>query len=168
MTRRSFLDLWKSLAALVAAGAAMPPLLFWWRGTRGAESGADEEAGDWVDLGSARKISEEGWTAKTFELERRNRWRREAAREMIYVKRDGDEFQVLSSICPHTGCLVRRQDEGFTCPCHRSYFDAAGTALEGPSPRNLDALEWKVEKRRLQVRYQRFRPGVAERRAIAG
>ncbi len=166
MTRRRFLELWQALAALLAAGATVPPLLFWWRST--STSGAADGVESWADLGAVRKIPEGGWNATGLELERRNRWRRDAVREVVYVRRRGEDFEVLSSICPHTGCLVRRQDDGFTCPCHKSFFDAEGNAVEGPSPRPLDALEWKVEKKRLLVKYQRFRPGLAERRALQG
>ena len=63
---------------------------------------------------------------------------------------------------------LRRQADGFTCPCHKSFFDGEGRAVDGPSPRDLDELEWKVERRRLKVRYQRFRPGVSETVAVKG
>ena len=163
MHRRRFLDLlWQALAGLLAAGAALPPLVFWWR----SPPASDGEA--WVDLGSAPKIPEGEWHRKPFVYERRDRWRLEQASELVYLKRDGRNFQVLSAVCPHTGCLVKRQDEGFTCPCHKSFFDAAGRSVAGPSPRDLDELEWKVEKRRLKVRYQRFRPGVAKAVVLEG
>ena len=34
-------------------------------------------------------------------------------------------------------------------------------------PRSLDRLEWKVEKGRLKVNYQDFRPGVADSEVVA-
>ncbi len=163
MKRRRFLDhLWKTLAGLFAAGAALPALVFWWR----SPPTGDGEV--WVDLGSAPKIPEGEWLSKAFVYERRDRWRIEQARELVYLKRDGRSFRVLSAVCPHTGCLVKRREEGFTCPCHKSFFDAGGRSVEGPSPRNLDELEWKVEKRRLKVRYQRFRPGISETVVLEG
>ncbi len=173
MKRRRFLDhLWKTLAGLFAAGAALPALVFWWR----SPPTGDGEV--WVDLGSAPKIPEGEWLSKAFVYERRDRWRIEQARELVYLKRDGRSFRVLSAVCPHTGCLVKRSVsrsrasgatvKGFTCPCHKSFFDADGRSVEGPSPRDLDELEWKVEKRRLKVRYQRFRPGISETVVVEG
>ncbi len=163
MNRRRFLDhLWQALAGAFAAGAALPALVFWWR------SPPDGGGEVWVDLGSAPKIPEGEWLKRPFTFERRDRWRLEQARELVYLKRDGRSFKVLSAVCPHTGCLVKRQDEGFTCPCHKSFFDAQGRSLEGPSPRDLDELEWKVQKRRLKVRYQRFRSGIAETVVLEG
>ncbi len=164
LTRRRFLELWHGLAATLAAAVALPPLLFWWRSSRPA----GDPASDWVDAGRVRKIPEGDWVETTLELTRRDRWRVESARELIYVRRDGDDIAVLSAVCPHTGCLVRRQGEGFTCPCHKSYFDPEGRPRQGPSPRSLDPLEWRVEKRRLEVRYRRFRPGIAQRQELAG
>ncbi len=151
------------MAGALALGAVLPALAFWWRPPR--RDGGEEQ---WVDLGSAPKIPEGEWLRKPFTFERRDRWRIEQARELVYLRREGKSFQVLSAVCPHTGCLVRRQQEGFTCPCHKSFFDAEGRSIEGPSPRDLDELEWKVERRRLKVNYQRFRPGVSERQVLRG
>lgn len=163
LNRRRFLDrLWQALAGVVAAGAALPALVFWWRSPLAGDSEV------WVDLGSAPKIPEGEWLRKLFVYERRDRWRVEQARELVYLKRDDRDFRVLSAVCPHTGCLVKRRDEGFTCPCHKSFFDAEGKSVEGPSPRDLDELEWKVEKRRLKVKYQRFRPGISEMVVLDG
>ena len=165
MDRRQFLrrilDGGGVLAGLLALGATLPAAAFWWRASR-RRDGAEA----WIDLGSAPKVPEGEWLRKTVRFERRDRWRREQASELIYVRREDREFTVLSAICPHTGCLVRRQDKGFTCPCHKSFFDTQGRSLEGPSPRDLDPLEWKVEKRRLKVLYQRFRPGVPDRTVL--
>ena len=82
------------------------------------------------------------------------------------MRRAGESVEVLSAVCPHAGCLVRSEGDGFACPCHRSRFDAAGKPVEGPSPRPLDPLEWKVERNRLLVRYQRFRPGLPRREPL--
>ena len=164
MNRRRFLDrLWPALAGLFALGAAIPMAVFWWRSPSSGDAGEV-----WVDLGSAPKIPEGEWLSHRFVYERRDRWRLEQARELVYLKREGRSFKVLTAVCPHTGCLVRRQGDGFTCPCHKSFFDGEGQSVDGPSPRNLDELEWKVERRRLKVRYQRFRPGISETVALEG
>ncbi|MHC4406973.1 MAG: QcrA and Rieske domain-containing protein [Planctomycetota bacterium] len=46
---------------------------------------------------------------------------------------------VVSLVCTHLGCIVKRTETGFDCPCHGSKFDADGIVLEGPAPR---ALPW--------------------------
>jgi len=157
LTRRELFRHWASLPALIAAAAAWPPLRLWWRSARLREPAA----ADWADLGPAARIEEGRWLQRALRLERRNRWRLEAREEVVYVRRAGETVQVLSPVCPHAGCLVRRQDDGFACPCHRSRFDESGRSVEGPSPRPLDPLEWKIERGRLLVRYQGFRPGRA-------
>lgn len=48
----------------------------------------------------------------------------------------------VSTVCPHLGCLVKREDNGaFTCPCHGSKFDNTGKVLSGPPPRGLFWVE---------------------------
>ncbi len=59
-------------------------------------------------------------------------------RRRLYVLSDEKGIAVVSTVCPHLGCVVARQDDGnFTCPCHGSKFDATGKATSGPSPRGL-------------------------------
>lgn len=157
MNRRELLASGKSLLALLAALGSAPTLYFWWRSSRLHEDVAEA----WADLGPPGKIPEGSWQARTIALKRLNRWRLESREEAVYVRRTGDEIEVLSAVCPHTGCLVRRQGEGFDCPCHKSRFDVEGRNVEGPSPRPLDRLQWKIERGRLVVKYQRFRPGLA-------
>lgn len=60
------------------------------------------------------------------------------SRRRLYVLSDDKGIAVVSTVCPHLGCVVARHDEGdFTCPCHGSKFDATGKAISGPSPRGL-------------------------------
>ena len=155
MTRRWLIA---RLAALLAAAAAAPAFLYWWRSGREPAPGA----GEWVALGPARKLPEGEWIARRFSFERTNRWRHETAEELVYVWREGRDITVLSPVCPHARCLVRRTDDGFACPCHRSAFDGEGRVLFGPSPRPLDRLEWRVRKGILQAHYRTFPPGVTE------
>jgi len=62
---------------------------------------------------------------------------------MVVVKRDGttsgevasvEQFQALSSICPHLGCRVHWEPHNnrFFCPCHNGEFDAEGIPTGGP------------------------------------
>jgi len=157
MTRRFFLKLGQALGALLVTGAAAPALLAWWRSSRGSKPPET-----WIDLGPARELPEGEWLTHKVSMERRNRWRQEVAHELVYVRRDDRRLRVLSPICPHARCLVTPNEGGFACRCHRSSFDADGQVLDGPAPRSLDALEWKVERGHLKVNYQQFRPGQDE------
>lgn len=154
-TRRELLDSVRGLLALLASVAVAPVLAFSW-----ATSRVRDPAGKpWADLGPAAKVEGGAWQRRTLQLERANRWRHESREEVVYLRRRGDVVEALSAICPHAGCLVKAQAAGFACPCHRSSFDAEGGSLEGPAPRPLDRLECKLERGRLFVKYQRFRPG---------
>lgn len=60
----------------------------------------------------------------------------------LWVFSNQDGIAAVSTVCPHLGCLVKRQDDGkFVCPCHGSRFDAAGKVLSGPPPRGLYWVE---------------------------
>lgn len=158
MNRRELFDSTRALGAAFVAATALPGLFTWWRTSRVK----DVAARTWADLGVASKVGAAVWQRGTLTIERVNRWRREVAEEVVYVRRNAGGFEAVSAICPHTGCLVKTRNEGFECPCHKSRFDAEGASLEGPSPRPLDRLECKVERGRLLVRYRRFRPGLSD------
>lgn len=49
-------------------------------------------------------------------------------------------LQALSLICPHLGCLVEPDKEGFTCPCHGSKYYQNGAFRSGPANKPLTEL----------------------------
>ena len=51
----------------------------------------------------------------------------------------------------------------FACPCHASAFDPAGKRLSGPSPRDMDALETKIEDGVILVDFKTYRTGTANK-----
>lgn len=55
----------------------------------------------------------------------------------IVVRRDGDRFAAISTVCTHLGCTVRATAVGFDCPCHGSSYDEQGNVVAGPAPRQL-------------------------------
>ena len=57
-----------------------------------------------------------------------------------YVLRSRDGIRVFSGTCPHLGCIVRRTDTGFRCPCHGSEFSPSGERRSGPAPHRLKRL----------------------------
>lgn len=56
----------------------------------------------------------------------------------VFVSRDEKGFFAVSAVCTHLGCIVKRSDDGYDCPCHGSRFDLRGTVVIGPAPRELD------------------------------
>ena len=60
----------------------------------------------------------------------------------LWVFSDEDGLAAMSTVCPHLGCIVKREDGGeYTCPCHGSKFNTIGKVLAGPSPRGLVWVE---------------------------
>lgn len=162
MKRRELIASVPGLAALAAGLAALPTLAFYW-----ASSRLKDPAGKpWADLGPASRVEGETWQRRSLQLEVTNRWRRESREEVVYLRRRGDAVEAVSAICPHTGCLVKSDATGFACPCHKSLFDADGRPLEGPAPRALDRLACRIDRGRLFLKYQRFRPGTKAREPL--
>jgi Rieske Fe-S protein len=164
LDRRELLEAASSRLAALAGVLSLPPALFFWRSARLR----DPEQKAWADLGAASRLEGERWQRRTLVRERVNRWRRETQQEVVYLRRRGEAIEALSAICPHTGCLVGARASGFECPCHKSRFDADGRSLEGPSPRPLDPLECRLDRGRLYVKYERFRPGTSAREPLPG
>lgn len=60
----------------------------------------------------------------------------------LWVFSDQDGIAAVSTVCPHLGCLVKREEDGkFVCPCHGAKYDATGKVLSGPPPRGLFWVE---------------------------
>ncbi len=58
---------------------------------------------------------------------------------VIVMRLEGDQFRVLSSRCPHIGCVVRWDNEKqlLRCPCHGSEFADDGKLIKGPAKQGL-------------------------------
>ena len=54
------------------------------------------------------------------------------------------EFLVTSTECTHQGCQVRRDSQGYTCPCHGSQFALDGTVERGPAQDPLPIYDWEL------------------------
>lgn len=82
----------------------------------------------------------------------------------VWIQRRGESLTVHSTVCPHLGCGIDYDSaaDAFVCPCHTSKFGRDGSVSGGPSPRPLDRLEARVAQGRIEIRYQRFKPGTPE------
>lgn len=93
-----------------------------------------------------------------------------AARDVVlgaaWLRRTApDKIEALSAVCPHLGCAIG-WDGGakkFVCPCHQSFFSAAGDVLSGPSKRGMDPLPIAVKDGRLQLVWKQFKSDIAAR-----
>lgn len=59
----------------------------------------------------------------------------------VFVKRDEGGVRAMSGVCTHLGCTVRKEGEGYVCPCHGSRYDHEGHVVSGPAPAALAFLE---------------------------
>jgi len=55
----------------------------------------------------------------------------------LVIRRQGDRFCAISTVCTHLGCTVNTTDSGFDCPCHGSQYDERGDVIGGPAPKPL-------------------------------
>jgi menaquinol-cytochrome c reductase iron-sulfur subunit len=85
------------------------------------------------------------------------------------VRRDRDQVDAFTTICPHLGCSVNFENKErlFICPCHGGTFDVHGERVErpglaNPPPRNMDRLACQrdpADPELIQVKYQDFLQG---------
>jgi len=163
ITRRNFLKTWQVVVGALATMATIPSLYYWWWD----QPHKPKNTESWIDLGKAKKINENQWLKRPISFNIQDRWKTRIIQEMLYVYRDGRNVTIISSICPHAGCLIKTEKSGFVCPCHKSFFDEKGSVIEGPSPRPLDTMEWTVKKGRLYVKYEQFRTGLKTKEVVS-
>ena len=61
----------------------------------------------------------------------------ERLEERVVIFRDVAGFHAIGTTCTHLGCITKKTDSGFDCPCHGSRFDEVGIPYAGPAPRPL-------------------------------
>ncbi len=159
--RRSALTWLVRAASTGLALVYIVPAALYLRG-RAAKRAGD----DYADLGPLAALLDGKPTRVTVPSRGVDAWSESGAGGgTVFLLRRGDKLLALDSTCPHTGCSVSVDEggAGFRCPCHQSAFAIDGTRLRGPAPRGLDAQDVRVVNGRIQLRYQRYRPGSADR-----
>ena len=162
MTRQKFLQVWQVATGMIISFISAPAIYFWLTD----RSGSTEIDDRWIDAGSIEDLPIDQWRKEMLLFQRQDRWSSFERKELIYIYRSEQDIIVFSAICPHAACLIRKNDEGFGCPCHKSSFTSDGIVLSGPSPRSLDRLDTKVEDGRLYVKYEKFRSGTNVKKVI--
>ena len=83
----------------------------------------------------------------------------------IWLRKIEGQVIAFNTVCPHLGCSVEHRDAtgDFFCPCHNSSFALDGTKTNVIPPRNLDALELRVDGQEIWIKYQDFRAALSEK-----
>lgn len=172
-TRRDFLFVATSALGVVAAGAAVWPLIDQMNPDASvAALAAIEVDVSAMEVGQAITVK---WRGKPVFIRRRAPEEIEAARAVALDDLpDGDarnenlggsapasddnratpgkeEWLVMLGICTHLGCIPKGQSigdsrgeyGGWFCPCHGSHYDTSGRIRKGPAPRNLDIPQYQ-------------------------
>lgn len=129
VTRRQFLAIGWTLAALVAAGESSGAVLSFLYPRLEAGS-----FGDKIVIGSVADVIKAlpDPTAVPDETYKRT--------GRFYLTRTEDGVLALYRKCVHLGCVVpwNEAEDIFHCPCHGSKYNRKGEVLAGPAPRPLD------------------------------
>jgi len=154
------------VSGLIAAGLNAVLGVARGRVTRGRAQAPSTDAAGWVDAGAVADLPEGQLVKRHISVVQKAGWGTFIAEPAVWVVRTGEDVTVFTAVCPHLGCTVEASAEGFACACHHSQWDRTGRTLAGPSPRGLDLLDRCVERGRLRVRYQNFRPGIPAREVV--
>jgi Rieske Fe-S protein len=125
----------------------------------------------WTKVTSVINLPDDGKPAK-FEIilaEVKDAWTtyKNVPAGAVYLSRKGDKVIAFNLKCPHLGCAVdyRSKTNDYFCPCHNSTFglDGSVTDANSPSPRGLDTMHTKIEDKFVWIRFQQYRPNIAEK-----
>lgn len=86
----------------------------------------------------------------------------------VWLRNVAGNVIAFNDICPHLGCKVGYQSstKSFYCPCHASAFGLDGKKTNVTPPRDMDELKVKVQDGKIWVKYQDFKGGIHEQKAI--
>jgi ubiquinol-cytochrome c reductase iron-sulfur subunit len=152
--RRDFLFIATSAVGVVAAGAAVWPLIDQMNPDASTLAAASTE----VDLSNIAEgqIVTVKWRGKPVFVRHRTPKEIEAAKDVpLNALRDPatdasrvqkPEWLIVIGICTHLGCVPlghQGQYDGWFCPCHGSVYDTSGRIRQGPAPYNLVVPTYK-------------------------
>lgn len=74
-------------------------------------------------------------------------------RPAVVLQTASGQFNALSAVCTHLGCIVQWKEDRkeFLCPCHAGRFSPDGRVLGGPPPRALEQLPVTVVDDKLLI-----------------
>ena len=141
--RRLLVNGIKALIALFTLGLGIPLAGFFFSPAR-----KTAKRDDWIGIAKRSELLESRPTKVTYQHPRKDGWLTVATRKMAFIVQNSDgTLTVLSNRCTHLGCGVDWDGTAklFKCPCHGGVFDAQGLVVEGPPPRPLAQLAFKIE-----------------------
>lgn len=159
--RRAFLSrLAQAIGAFLAAAVGVP--------LAGAvvAPGLRREETQWIPIGSIATFSLGQPRLVSFGITKADGYMKTTSARAVWVLRPAeDQLVVYNARCTHLGCLVNYQSasQAFVSPCHGGVFAAAdGKVLDGPPPRPLDRLKYRVANGQVSVEYRDFLAGVPD------
>ena len=105
----------------------------------------------------------QGASKHTVNISERTGWAEANTRQAVWVVRQDSQIKIFSGVCPHEGCTVTDKPQGFVCLCHLSEWQINGHKVSGPTPRDLDILDHRVNDNQLEVKYENFQRGVSQK-----
>lgn len=153
-TRRDFLFIATGAAGVVAAGAAVWPLIDQMNPDASTLAAASTEV-DLANIAEGQIVTVK-WRGKPVFVRHRTPAEIKAA-EAVPLKALRDpasdasrvqkpEWLIVIGICTHLGCVPlghQGQYDGWFCPCHGSVYDTSGRIRQGPAPYNLAVPAYK-------------------------
>lgn len=163
ISRRSFLGyITGAVVTLIGAVVAVPVI-----GGFISPALKKTAGGTWEKLGPLGKFAVDEPKIAGIALVKKDGWVETRTPRLVWVIRTGERsFKVYNAQCTHLGCIVDYipENKTFNSPCHGGVFAAEdGRVLEGPPPRPLDTLDYKIEVGEIWVKYQDFRMGIPEK-----
>jgi ubiquinol-cytochrome c reductase iron-sulfur subunit len=153
-TRRDFLYIATSAAAVVATGATIWPLISQMSPDASTLALASTEV-DISGIAEGQIVTIKWRGNPVFVRHRTPKEIQEAegvplaqlpdpATDQSRVKKP--EWLIVVGVCTHLGCVPLGHQgpyDGWFCPCHGSVYDTSGRIRQGPAPRNLDVPTYK-------------------------
>lgn len=116
----------------------------------------------WQPLDKLEAIPQ-GASKHTVNISERAGWAEANTQQAVWVVRQDSQIKIFSGVCPHEGCTVTDKPQGFVCLCHMSEWQIDGHKISGPTPRDLDTLDYRVNGSQLEVKYENFQRGVSQK-----
>lgn len=116
----------------------------------------------WQNLKSLDQIPN-GISKHSVSIKTQTGWASSQTEQVVWVVKEKQSLNVFSAVCPHQGCIVNHQANEFVCLCHMSKWKADGVRTDGPTPRDLDKLDHRINNNTLEVNYKNFKIGVSEK-----
>ncbi len=165
LSRRNFFRYALALVGgLIGAGLGIPVV-----GYFTAPARAEPHQESWQILGAIDEFPLGAPQTVQFKHRIKDGWETKEVDRGVWVVRTGEkDFTVYNPKCTHLGCIVgwHSQHQTFYSPCHGGVFALDGRVLDGPPPRSLDTLEWKVESGVLSCVYKDFAVGLSYKKEL--